>query len=88
LCENEQKPELERKPLKQRAPEPEPYSLKPTAAEAELCHFYDGTAALNNPLCNRAHRRSRVKILADKVLQQQPPTIITVKQNLQETNKS
>jgi len=25
-------------------------------------HFYDGSTALNNPRCNRAHRQSRVKI--------------------------
>jgi len=42
MCENEQKPE----PWKKRDPEPEPHSWKPRAPELELCHFYDGSAAL------------------------------------------
>jgi len=36
--------------------------MKRRAADPELCHFYDGSAALNNPHCSRAHKLSRVKI--------------------------
>ena len=56
VCDNNQKPELE--PWKKKAPEP--HSWKPIPPEAELCYFYDGSVALNNQRCNRAHRRSRV----------------------------
>jgi len=36
--------------------------MKRRAAEPVLCHFYDGSAALNNLNCSRAHGPSRVKI--------------------------
>jgi len=74
MCENEQKPEMEPESWKKRPPEPELQLWKPTAPkpeahswksiapEAELCHFYDDSAAMNNPRCSRAHRRSRVNI--------------------------
>jgi len=61
MCENDQNPESRKK----RAMEADPHSWKPTAPEAEpeLCHFCDSFAALNNPRCNRAHRRSRAVFL-------------------------
>jgi len=34
--------------------------MKRRAPEPELCHFYDGFAALKYPHCSRARRRSRV----------------------------
>ena len=58
MCENEQKPELEPEPWNKRAPEPGANLLKTKssraramfmekrAAEPELWHFYDGSAAL------------------------------------------
>ena len=58
MCEKDHNPE----PWKKKAPEPEPHPWKPIAPESELCHLYDGSSALSNPRCNRAHKRSRVKI--------------------------